>query len=164
MKLTLSLLLVATTAGAAPLAEAPSFTGDAMALRFPAECILRAVAAQKGISLKAEVPAPRIFLASQTSARQFDDAVEPQWKMRPGKIVNAYIAHRNEIYLLDDAAYYRSRGRFLDDSLAHEFVHYLQFQYQKASMEDESLEGEAIDAQTIFREKYLGTGKSPCEK
>jgi len=39
---------------------------------------------------------------------------------------NVYVMARNEIYLMDDAGYYRRIRRTLDESLAHEFAHYLQ--------------------------------------
>lgn len=50
----------------------------------------------------------------------------------------------NEIYLSDDAAYYKRRNRTLDDSLAHEFVHYIQVRYRNDSLADDDCEMEAI--------------------
>jgi len=116
-----------------------------------------------GITLRAEVPLPPVFVASETPLQQFQDAIEAQWGFRPDLIANAYAARTNEIYLLDSAAYYRKHGRFIDDSLAHELVHYLQVRYQNADIRDgEWLEADAVMVQTWFREEIMAKGLSPC--
>lgn len=89
-------------------------------------CILRAVAWRMRFELDDAVPVPRVRYESETPLAEFEDAVEPQWGFRPGAFLNAYIVETNEIFILDDAAYYRKFGRFLDDSLAHEYAHYFQ--------------------------------------
>jgi len=136
---------------------------EPMALTYSPECILQSLAKEKNITLRDDMPV--IFLESQTPLKQFQDAVEPQWKLRPDMFLNAYIAHLNQIYLMDEKAYYVKHGRFVDDSLAHELMHYLQVKYKGASLEgaDDSLESEAVDVQTWFREEFMKTGKSPCK-
>ncbi len=47
----------------------------------------------------------------------------------------------------------------MDDSLAHELVHYVQVKYQKFDLNDESLEWDAVDIQTAFREKFCPVSK-----
>lgn len=105
---------------------------------------------------------PRIFYESTTPIEQFQNVVEPQWNLRPERFVNVYIARTNEIYLNDDALFYSERGRFLDDSLAHELVPFIQVVHQGASSDDgEDLEAEAIEVQTWFRETFLAKGVTP---
>lgn len=130
---------------------------DSEQLRFTPEQILKAVAEHQGITLRENVPVPKIFFESSCSLQQFQDAVEPQWNLRPPKFVNVYVVARNEIYLIDASGYYRPRGRFLDDSLAHEFAHFLQVKYKGFNLDDggEDLEAAAVDVQTWFRENYL---------
>ena len=71
---------------------------------------------------------------------------------RPEEITNAFAIENNEIYLLDDANYYKRLKRCIDDSLAHELVHYIQTKYQGWDIsQDESLEWEAIDIQSELR-------------
>ena len=45
--------------------------------------------------------------------------------------------------------------RTLDESLAHEFTHYLQVRYQGANLDDESAELQAIAVQFAFRDENL---------
>lgn len=97
---------------------------------------------------------PKVFVESKTSLKQFQDAIESQWGQRPEIFTNAYAVKNNEIYLLDDAGYYRRLKRCMDDSLAHEYVHYIQAKYQNYDLNDEFLEMEAIEHQTKFREEF----------
>lgn len=119
-------------------------------LRLDPYVILQQVAQQMNVTLRPDVPLPKIFLESNTPLRQFQRAIAPQWKFRPHVFANAYAAERNEIYLSDDARYYKKRNRTLDDSLAHEFVHYIQVRYRNDNLEDDSCEMEAIDMQLSF--------------
>jgi len=123
--------------------------------RYSAECILAAVAWKKKINLRGDVPLPSVRYGSETPAEEFNDAVEPQWGMRPDIVLNVYVFRLNRIYLLDDAAYYMKMGRFVDDSLAHELTHYLQVKYQGITEMDDSDEFEAVAVQTWFRETYM---------
>ncbi len=119
-------------------------------LRLEPYVILQQVARQMNVTLRPDVPLPKIFLESNTPLRQFQQAIAPQWKFRPQVFANAYAAERNEIYLSDDARYYKKRNRTLDDSLAHEFVHYIQVRYRNDDLADESCETEAISQQLSF--------------
>ena len=123
---------------------------EPVTLRLDPYVILQQVARQMNVTLRPEVPLPKIFLESKTPLRQFQQAIRPQWKFRPHVFANAYAAERNEIYLSDDARYYKRRNRTLDDSLAHEFVHYIQVRYRNDNLEDDSCEMEAIDMQLSF--------------
>ncbi len=124
-------------------------------LRFDPQFILAEVARRMNITLRAEIPVPAVFFESTTPLRQFQDAIGAQWQLRPHVFANAYSASRNEIYLIDEAAYYQRAGRTLDDSLAHEFAHYLQVRYLKANLEDPSLENDAVAVQLRFREDHV---------
>jgi hypothetical protein len=54
---------------------------------------------------------------------------------------------------LDDPGYYRRIRRTLDESLAHEFAHYLQVRYFASNLVDESCETQAVSIQIAFREE-----------
>jgi hypothetical protein len=128
-------------------------------LRYEPLCILRAVARQMNVKLRAEVPLPSVHFESRTDLRSFQDAVEPQWGQRPPQVMNVFVVARNEVYLIDDASYYERMKRAIDDSLAHEFVHYLQVRYkgytERDLGEDFGAEAIAIEHQTWFRENYI---------
>ena len=92
--------------------------------------------------------------ASATPLRRFQDAIAAQWGFRPRLFANAYAVASNEIYLIDEPSYYARLKRTPDDSLAHEFAHYLQVHYFNADLADLSCELEAIAIQTWFREAH----------
>lgn len=123
-------------------------------LKYSPEFIFQKVLEYKNKELNSSIPMPKIFVESKTPLKQFQDAIESQWGQRPGVFTNAYAVKNNEIYLLDDAGYYRRLKRCMDDSLAHEFVHYIQSKYQNYDLNDEFLEMEAIEHQTKFREEF----------
>lgn len=123
-------------------------------LRLDPYVILQQVARQMNVTLRPDVPLPKIFLESRTPLRQFQQAITPQWKFSPHVFANAYAAERNEIYLSDDARYYKKRNRTLDDSLAHEFVHYIQVRYRNETLADPGCEMEAIAVQLSFIESH----------
>lgn len=123
-------------------------------LRYSFEFILEKVLEKKKQAYRPEIPLPSLHFESKTPLRLFQDAIEAQWGMRPAHISNAYSLHYNMLFILDDASYYRRTGRCMDDSLAHELVHYIQHKYQNWDFNDESLEWDAIDIQTQFREEY----------
>ena len=114
--------------------------------------ILESVAQRMNVTLRADEPLPRIHLESSTPLAQFQDAVVSQWRFRPPKFANVYVVASNEIYLIDDPAYYRRMNRTLDESLAHEFAHYLQVRYFAADLTNESCETEAVAMQIAFRD------------
>ena len=116
--------------------------------------ILKAVARRLDVDLRPQIPFPGIRLESVTSLERFQDATERQWGFRPERFVNAFVAESNEIYLIDDPAYYAASGRTLDESLAHELVHYVQARYGRANIYDWA-ECEAVAIQRWFRETYL---------
>lgn len=129
-------------------------------LRYSLEFIFEKVLEKKRQAHRPEIPFPRFFYESSTPLKQFQDAVEPQWGFRPERITNAFILHHNDIYILDEAAYYQKTGRCMDDSVAHELVHYVQGKYQGWDLHDDSLEWEAIDIQTAFREEFCSSPES----
>ncbi|MBI5209181.1 MAG: hypothetical protein HY927_04320 [Elusimicrobia bacterium] len=126
-------------------------------------CVLATVADMMGITLRPDIPAPAVRLESDTPLERFQDAVEPQWGLRPGMFLNAYVPSSNEVFLTADASYYGKLKRFLDDSLAHEYVHFFQVQYKKVRLEDfsDAEEGEAVQYQTEFRDRYMTPGVVP---
>ncbi|MDE2291964.1 MAG: hypothetical protein KGL53_07765, partial [Elusimicrobia bacterium] len=65
----------------------------------------------------------------------------------------------------DKAEYYRN-GRTIDDSIAHEFTHYVQYRYQGAKFGDDQdiLEQGAIDVQEWFRAAYMDAGRPACSE
>lgn len=123
-------------------------------LKYSPEFILNQVLEKKHLTFDSKKPIPNVLFASQVPLKQFQDDVEPQWNFRPDVITNVYVLNQNKIYLMDDAAYYDKTGRCMDDSLAHELTHYVQVVYQGWDIADESLEWDAVDIQTWFRETY----------
>ena len=99
---------------------------------------------------------PGIFLKSKIPLRQFQDAMEGQWAFRP--------LARRELVLDRDQRDLPERRRVvlpscfkrtLDDSLAHEFVHYIQVHYLRADLADPSLESDAVAVQHAFQRDHL---------
>jgi hypothetical protein len=162
------LLLVATWCPeAAETGSAPS-AGRAASLpatlRHEPRFILETVARRLGVALRPEIPSPAIFFESTTSLRQFQQAIAAQWGFRPRVFANAYVAARNEIYLIDDPALYARLGYSLDESLAHELVHYLQVQYMRADLADPTCESDAVAVQLWFRDAIVGPSRGLAER
>ncbi|MBI5202176.1 MAG: hypothetical protein HY925_11360 [Elusimicrobia bacterium] len=132
--------------------------------RYSTQCVLDGVLAIMEKRFDPGQPLPRVYFEENTPLAQFQDAVQPQWGVRPDVFLNAYAAARNEIYLINDAEYYERTKRWVDDSLAHELAHYVQVRYKNIPIEqfDDSMEHEAVSVQTEFREKFLKPGVSPC--
>ena len=130
-------------------------------LRYDETCILRLVAAEMEIPLKKEVSLPAVYFGSKVPFAQFLAAYRTQSNAEPTQVLNMYMLNSNEIYISDKASNYASFGRSMDDSLAHEYVHYLQVKYRGYTVRDfvedfeDSLENQAIRYQVSFREKYI---------
>ena len=60
---------------------------------------------KKNLTMRPEVSLPAIYFESQTPLQQFQDVIEPQWGFRPDAFTNAYALQRNEICILDKAAF-----------------------------------------------------------
>jgi hypothetical protein len=126
------------------------------ALRLDPQVTLQIVARRMGVEVDPGIPVPTIRFESVTSLKRFQDVTERQWGFRPERFVNAFVADTNEIYLIDDPAYYSAAGRTMDDTLAHELVHYVQARYGRANLSDWA-ECEAVEIQAWFRSEYLGS-------
>ena len=140
-----------------PLSSAHESSPPPMKLRFDPRYILEVVARQMNVTLRSDIPVPEVLLESTTPLRRFQEAINSQWGFRPHVFANAYAVARNEIYLLDHPAYYNRRNRTLDDSLAHEFAHYLQVHYFNADLADPSCEIDAVAVQERFRDVHLAS-------
>lgn len=123
-------------------------------LRYSVEFIFEKVLEKKMVSFRSDVAFPVIRYESVTPLAEFQDAMLEQWGFKPDKITNAFSSKHNKVFLNDDAAYYERTGRCMDDSLAHELTHYVQDKYQGWDLNDESLEWQAIEIQTAFREEF----------
>ncbi len=128
--------------------------GSEAQLKYQPEFIFSQVLQRKNAELDSTKPFPEIKYASRSTLKEFQDDIEPQWGIRPDVITNAYVVQKNIIYLLDDQSYYEKNQRCMDDSLAHELTHYVQSKYKGWDLNDDSLEMDAIDVQTWFRETY----------
>jgi hypothetical protein len=144
------------------LVSSPAFAGEVglqaepMKLQMEPASILNAVATQLDVEIRPQIPLPAIRLESVTPLKQFQDVTEQQWGFRPARFVNVFVAHSNEIYLIDDVAYYSASGGSLDEALAHELVHYIQARYGRANLHDWA-ECEAVAIQRWFRETHMRT-------
>ena len=140
---------------------APAVAGEDAAplapvkLRFDPPFVLELVARRMQVTLRPDVPLPAIFVESTVPLRQYQDAMEAQWRFRPPVVSNAYAIERNEIYLSDDASFYRRLKRTIDDSLAHELVHYVQAKYFNEDLSTDGCEIQAAEVQRWFREEYV---------
>jgi hypothetical protein len=144
----LILILVAGLSVATAAAGAPA------RLRYSLEFILGEVLAAKRLVARSDMPLPALHLESRTPLAVFQDAIEPQWGFRPHVIINAFSARHNAIFLSDEPTYYARFNRCIDDSLAHELVHYVQSKYQDRDLNDDALEAEAIEIQKEFRGRF----------
>ena len=151
----------------ATLIPSLSFAYEVATLRYSEEFIMDFVLKQKFLERRPEIPLPITYYESKTPLKQFQDIMEAQWGFRPDRFTNAFSITHNHVYLTDNAEYYRRTGRCMDDSMAHEFVHYLQVKYQGWNQNDESTEWQAVDIQTAFREEYckdsLATNLNPLK-
>jgi hypothetical protein len=151
--------MLAATALAASLGAAVAGDRHAVAapvkLRFEPRFILETVASRMNITLRPEVPLPAVFLESRTPLAQFQKAMAGQWPFPPPMIANSYSIATNEIYLSDDSSFYLRLKRTLDDSLAHEFVHYIQSKYFREDLTTDGCEMQAVEIQRWFREEYM---------
>lgn len=130
------------------------------------DCVLAAVAGKKGVTLDAARPAPMVLYGSKVPLARFLEASKEQLGgFVPDRVMNMYTVKTNEIYLSDAASTYGRHGRIIDDSLAHEYTHFLQVVYDGRGLGDGSddyLESEAVAVQTWFREQGAATLPPDC--
>jgi hypothetical protein len=97
---------------------------------------------------------------------EFQDAVETQEPgNRPAVFSNFYSVASDRIYLIDEAGYYRRLKRSIDDSLAHEYTHYIQVRFLGYTVEhlrNDDAEAMAVEYQTWYRDEYVKTGRAPA--
>ena len=147
--------VLAVSLALAPAARADGSLAEPVKLRYDPQFILEAVARRMSVTLRPEILAPPILLESATPLQRFQEAMVAQWGFAPHVFANAYSIATNEIYLIDDPDYYARLGRTPDDSLAHEFAHYLQVRYLGADLADQAAEIEAIAVQQGFQQEYV---------
>ena len=179
--MTLGLALAALLSLPAAAAGLPGVhLRDTATLKHPERCVLHAVAGKladdigrhRGPAVEAALrsvaagPLPVIRFESTTPLAEFQQAVEAQDPgNRPPVFSNFYSVALDRVYLIDEAAYYRRLKRSMEDSLAHEYVHYLQVRFLGYSIEHlrmDDAEGMAVEYQTWYREEYADTGRAPA--
>ena len=148
---------------AVALASPGSAAMRRMPLRHDPACVLSAVAFAMNVRLDPAVAPPALRLETQTPVREFADAMEPQWGMRPDRFTNAYAPGAGKIFLIEDASYYEKFGRDIADSLAHEYAHFIQVRYKGLDVANfgDNEESEAVSVQTWFRDNYV-RGTAPA--
>ncbi len=122
--------------------------------KYSLDFLVEYVLTSKGYSVNPAIAMPTLHYESKTKLKDFQDAIESQWGFRPDVFSNAFSIKNNQIFVTDDAAYYIKHGRCIDDSVVHEIVHYYQTKYRQWDIHDDSLEWDAIDVQTEFRQKF----------
>jgi hypothetical protein len=142
----------ATVAGVQPPLASPHALAT---LQHDPQFILEAVAKRMGVTLRPDVPPPTIRLESRTPLERLQTAAERQWGFRPEVFTTTYATASNEVYLIDEARLYETYGGTLDESLAHELVHYLQAHYLGDRFTTDWSEAEAVDVQTWFRREFM---------
>lgn len=133
-------------------------------LRFDPQFVLAQVAGRLGVRLDPAIAAPEVHLESATPLARFRNAIGTQWGFVPHVFGNAYAIERNEIYLIDEPSYYARLGRTIDDSLAHEFAHYVQVRYLGADLSALEWETDAVAVQTWFRETHLRPAQAALQQ
>jgi hypothetical protein len=128
------------------------------ALQHDPQFILEAVAKRMGVTLRPDIPPPAIRLESKTPLERLQTAAERQWGFRPEVFTTTYATASNEVYLIDEARLYETYGGTLDESLAHELVHYIQAHYLGDRFTTDWSETEAVAVQTWFRKQYMAPG------
>jgi hypothetical protein len=155
------LLLLALLALPAAAAD-----GETAKPLYKPDCVLAAVAGKKGVALDASRPAPMVLYGSKIPLTRFLEAAKEQLAgFVPDRVMNMYTVKTNEIYLNDAASTYGRHGRIIDDSLAHEYAHFIQVAYDGRTMGDGSddfLESEAVAVQTWFREQGAAALPPSC--
>lgn len=135
-------------------------------IAFKPECVLAAVAGRKGVTLDPSRRPPMVLFASMIPVSRYREAAKEQLGgMDVEMVLNMYVVKTDEIYIQDAAGNYGKFGRTIDDSVAHEFGHYLQVVYGKADMANDAndeLEGEAVRLQTWFREEGAAALPPSC--
>lgn len=120
-----------------------------------AACIFQLTLVEMETAPRSDVAVPRLRLEHETTMTEFQDAVEPGWGMRPDVFINVYTPASNQIFLMTAPGSYRN-GRSIFDSLAHEYVHFIQVKYKGIPLEyfGDSEEAQAVAVQTAFRQKW----------
>lgn len=135
-------------------------------IAYKPDCVLAAVAARKGVTLDPARKPPMVLFASMIPVSRYREAAKEQLGgMEVDTVLNMYVVKTDEIYIQDAASNYGRHGRTIDDSVAHEFGHYLQVVYGKADMANDvndELEGEAVRLQTWFREEGAAGLPASC--
>jgi hypothetical protein len=125
------------------------------ALLHDPQFILEAVARRMGVTLRPDIPPPAIRLESRTPLERLQAAAERQWGFRPDVFTTTYATASNEVFLIDEARLYDQYGGTLDDSLAHELVHYIQAHYLGDRFTTDWSESEAVAVQIWFRREHM---------
>ncbi|NCN39804.1 hypothetical protein GW916_01010 [bacterium] len=138
---------------------------EKMPLAHSPQCTFQAVASKMGVPIDESIPLAKVDVQSESLLQDFQDSVFDQYGFKPNTFASVYIQKQNRIFLIDDLEVYAPMNRFVDDSLAHELVHYVQVMYQGLVNDGSSdqLEMDAIKIQTWYRETFMETGLSPCE-
>lgn len=139
--------------------------------KYPLECIARAVAKNINIDYDPHIPLPKLYFSSSADLREYQNSVSLQRDGdRPLEVSNTYVIATNAIYVIDDMAYYEKHERFIDDSIAHELVHYFQVVYKKFRQVDlEQMDAEMtaiFEGQNWFRDNFMlveNPAISPCD-
>lgn len=148
MKKLIAIILISITT----LSTAQAY--EAAKLKYALDFLIDKTLEKKHQTRRPNVALPTFHFQSTTPLKQFQDAIEKQWGFRPDVFTNAFAVANNEIYIMDDAEYYRKQNRCMDDSVVHELTHYIQVKYLDWDLNDESLEWDAIEIQTQFREEF----------
>lgn len=140
-----------------------AYAAEPMRSRYSAECILKAVA--PFIRAKITVPIPRVIYESEISVNEFRELSKANFMgYIPDSVMTLYAYEPNIIFLRDGTNNYQG-DRNIEDSLAHELVHFIQVKIRGETSENDSsdsLESEAVAVQFWFRENFMKTAKSPC--
>jgi hypothetical protein len=121
-----------------------------------APCVFRLVSTLMTVQLPPSLPLPEVRPEGIAELEELKAVTKRLWGFEVPKFINIYDPEKNIIYLFRDFNFYHSHKRSIYDSLAHEFVHFVQVKVRKTPLShfSDAEENEAINIQNQFRNRF----------
>jgi hypothetical protein len=119
-------------------------------------CVFQLVSNLMQIELNEAHVLPEVQPEGLATLSELQAVTQRLWGFAVPKFINLYDPQENRIYLFRDLDFYERFGRSIYDSLAHEFVHFVQAKVRQTPLLQfgEAEENEAIHIQNQFRQRY----------
>ncbi|MBI3565666.1 MAG: hypothetical protein HY079_10760 [Elusimicrobia bacterium] len=136
--------------------------GTTRTLQSRQDCIIDAVTARMGVTIRPDTEWPTVLAASETDFAKYQAAVKAQY---PAKKADAfetiYLSDYEVIYLQDSAGAYKG-GATMDDALAGEYARFLDYT-QKDVRDPAQLDADAAAVRAWYRAAYP-SGTTSCSR